>query len=158
MDQKQTSENLSQFLTSIGYIAIPFLENLAGQLLINVKINDVDGVYILDTGASQTVVDTKQFEKLKLKLNHEETSLTGGGVGAHSLENVPSYNNKIEINGFKIDDQLIAVMSLATAWEALALAGAHDEIFGIIGVDILKAGNAVIDFSSMTVYLKQPEL
>ena len=67
MDQKQTSENLSQFLTSIGYIAIPFLENLAGQLLINVKINDVDGVYILDTGASQTVVDTKQFEKIKVE-------------------------------------------------------------------------------------------
>ena len=91
-----------------------------------------------------------------MTLNYEETALTGGGVGAHSLENVPSYNNKIEINEFKLDGQLIAVMSLETAWQSLAQVGAHDEIFGIIGVDILKAANAIIDFSTMTVYLKQP--
>lgn len=159
MDQKvTTTENLTEFLTSMGYIAIPFRQNLTGQLLINAKINDVDGVYILDSGAGQTVVDTKQSDTLKLKLNYDETALTGGGVGAHSMENVPSYNNKIEINNFKIDNLIVAVMSLETAWESLAQVGAHDEIFGIIGVDILKTGNAIIDFSTMTLYLMQPYL
>ena len=157
MDQKvTTTENITQFLTSMGYIAIPFRQNVAGQLLINAKINDVDGVYILDSGAGQTVVDAKQLDNLKLKLNYDETALTGGGVGAHSIENVPSYNNKIEINNFKIDNLIVAVMSLETAWESLARAGAHDELFGIIGVDILKTGNAIIDFSTMTLYLMQP--
>lgn len=157
MDQKlTTTENVTQFLTSLGYIAIPFRQNAAGQLLINAKINDVDGVYILDSGAGHTVVDAKQLDTLKLKLNYDETELTGGGVGAHSIENVPSYNNKIEINSFKIDNLVVAVMSLDTAWESLAQVGAHDELFGIIGVDILKTGNAIIDFSTMTLYLMQP--
>lgn len=157
MDQKVTiTENLAQFLTSMGYIAIPFSQNVAGLLLIHAKINDVDGVYILDTGAGQTVVDAKQMDTLKLKLNHDETALTGGGVGAHSIANIPSYNNKIEINNFKIDNLIVAVMSLETAWESLARVGAHDEIFGIIGVDILKAGNAILDFRTMTLYLMQP--
>lgn len=157
MDQKVTStENVTQFLTSMGYIAIPFRQNVAGQLLINAKINDVDGVYILDSGAGHTVVDAKQLDTLKLKLNYDETELTGGGVGAHSIENVPSYNNKIEINNFKIDNLVVAVMSLDTAWESLAQVGAHDELFGIIGVDILKTGNAIVDFSTMTLYLMQP--
>ncbi|HET6767050.1 MAG TPA: hypothetical protein VFH08_06620, partial [Chitinophagaceae bacterium] len=95
IDQKgTTTEKVTQFLTSMGYIAIPFRQNITGLLLINARINDVDGVYILDSGAGRTVVDTKQMNTLKLKLNYDETVLTGGGVGAHGLENVPSYNNK----------------------------------------------------------------
>ena len=157
MDQKvTTTENIAQFLISMGYVSIPVRQNVTGLLLINAKINDVDGVYILDTGAGQTVVDTKQLDTLKLKLNYDETLLTGGGVGAHSIENVPSYNNKIDINNFKMDNLVVAVMSLETAWESLARVGAHDELFGIIGVDILKTGNAIIDFNTMTLYLMQP--
>ena len=159
MDQKvTTTESIAQFLTSMGYIAIPFRQNVAGHLLIDAKVNDVDGVYILDSGAGRTVVDAKQLDSLKLTLNYDESALTGGGVGAHSIENIPSYNNKIEINNFKIDNLAVAVMSLETAWESLALVGAHDELFGIIGVDILKTGNAIIDFSTMTLYLMQPSL
>lgn len=156
MDQKvTTAENITQFLTSLGYIAIPIRQNAAGQLLINAKINDVDGVYILDTGAGTTVVDTRQSGTLKLKLNHDEAELSGGGVGGHGIENIPSYNNKIEINDFKIDNLAIAVMSLESAWESLATAGAHDELFGILGVDVLKSGNAIMEFNKMTLYLKQ---
>ena len=55
-----------------------------------------------------------------------------------------------------MDNLIVAVMSMETAWESLARVGAHDELFGIIGVDILKTGNAIIDFSTMTLYLMQP--
>lgn len=149
------SESITQFLTSLGYAAIPFRQNVAGQLLINARINDVDGLFILDSGAGQTVVDSKQMENLKLELKHDEAALTGGGVGAHSIENIPSYNNKLEIDNFRIDNLVVAVMSLETAWESLSRVGAHDVLVGILGVDVLKTGNAIVDFSSMTLYLKQ---
>ena len=159
MEQKpSTTESTTQFLTSKGYIAIPFRQNVAGLLLLNAKINDVEGVYILDSGAGQTVVDSKHLDTLKLKLNYEEAALTGGGVGAHGLENIPSYHNKLEINQFKTDNLVVAVMSLETAWESLAQVGANEELFGIIGVDVLRTGNAIIDFSTMTLYLMQPNL
>jgi len=158
MNQKvKISEQKTQLLNSLGYIAIPINQNIAGQLLINAKINDVDGVYILDTGASTTVIDTSQIKTLQLKLNNDEAELTGGGLGAHGIENIPSYDNKIEISNFKIDSFLVAVMSLETAWASLASIGANDILYGIIGVDILKIGNAIIDYGTMTHYLIQPE-
>ena len=158
MNQKvKISEQKTQLLNSLGYIAIPINQNIAGQLLINAKINDVDGVYILDTGASTTVIDTSQIKTLHLKLNNDEAELTGGGLGAHGIENIPSYDNKIEISNFKIDSFLVAVMSLETAWASLASIGANDILYGIIGVDILKIGNAIIDYGTMTLYLIQPE-
>ncbi|MBL7822128.1 MAG: aspartyl protease family protein [Saprospiraceae bacterium] len=158
MNQKvKISEQKTQLLNSLGYIAIPINQNIAGQLLINAKINDVDGVYILDTGASTTVIDTSQIKTLQLKLNNDEAELTGGGLGAHGIENIPSYDNKIEISNFKIESFLVAVMSLETAWASLASIGANDILYGIIGVDILKIGNAIIDYGTMTLYLIQPE-
>lgn len=116
-------------------------------------INGTDGAYILDTGAGQTVVDSKQAEKLKLTVNHADVVLTGGGVGAHGLENIPSYNNSIEISNFRMENLTVAVMSLETAWQSLESVGAYDELYGIIGFDVLKAGNALIDYGTMRLYL-----
>ncbi len=156
MESKELNKDkIPQLLTSLGYTSIPLRQNIAGQLIMTAKINDVDGAYILDTGAGTTVVDSKQANTLKLKLDHEEAVLTGGGVGAHGMENIPSYNNTIEIINFKINNLTVAVMSLETAWQSLASVGAHDELFGIIGFDILKSGNAIIDYGTMTLYLIQ---
>jgi len=156
MDTKtHSTDNVSFLLISMGYLVVPIAQNIAGQLIINVKINGVEGLYILDSGAGQTVVDTKQCENLKLKLNTEDATYSGGGLGVHSIETIPSYNNTIEINGFKIDTLPVAVMSLASAWESLAVIGAQEVLFGIMGVDLLTAGQAIIDFNTMTLYLKQ---
>jgi predicted aspartyl protease len=155
MNHQASTESITDLLTSMGYHAISIRQNAAGHLLINATINDVDGVYLLDSGAGQSVVDAKQAATLKLILNHDELEYTGGGIGAHGLENVPSYNNKLELNGYKIDNLVVAVMSLDTAWESLAQVGAHDVLFGILGVDVLKPGKAIIDFDSMTLYLLQ---
>lgn len=124
-------------------------------MLIDAKINEVTGVYILDTGAGTSVVDAKQVDTLKLKLNHDETELTAGGVGGHGIENVPSYNNTIEINSYKMDNLAVAVMPLDSAWESLTSIGAQEKLFGFLGVDILKAGSAIMEFNTMTLYLKQ---
>lgn len=149
-----TAESTSHFLVSQGYTAIPIRQNIAGHLLIDARINDVEGVYILDSGAGRTVIDSTRVDALKLKLSHDEVQSTGGGFGGHGVENVPSYGNTISIEGFKMNDLAVAVMPLSTAWESLAQVGANEELYGIIGVDVLKAGSALVDFSTMTLYLK----
>ena len=151
----QSTENISSLLISMGYLVVPIAQNIAGQLIINVKINGVEGLYILDSEAGQTVVDTKQCENLKLKLNTDDATYSGGGLGVHSVETIPSYNNTIEINGFKIDTLPIAVMSLTSAWESLAVIGAQEDLYGIMGVDLLRAGEAILDFNTMTLYLRK---
>lgn len=148
-------DKVPQLLASFGYNTVPIRQNAAGQLIIDAKINTVAGAYILDTGAGTTVIDSRQVDTLKLTLNHKEALLTGGGVGAHGMENIPSHHNTIEIGSYKLSNLSVAVMSLDTAWQSLASVGAHDELFGIIGFDILKSGNAIIDYGSMTLYLIQ---
>jgi predicted aspartyl protease len=158
MDANELNADIiPQLLTLLGYTAVPVRQNIAGQLIIDAAINDVAGTYLLDTGAGTTVIDAKRAEKLKMKLNQEDAVLTGGGVGAHGMENIPSYNNTIQIADFKIKDLAVAVMSLDTAWQSLASVGAHDELFGFIGFDILKSGNAIIDYGTMTLYLIQQQ-
>ncbi len=148
-------DKIPELLTSFGYTTVPIRQNTAGQLIIEAKINSVAGSYILDTGAGTTVIDAKQADTLKLILNHQETAFTGGGVGAHGMENIPSHNNTIEIGNYKLSNLSVAVMPLDTAWQSLASIGAHEELFGFIGFDILKSGNAIIDYGSMTLYLIQ---
>ncbi|MBK9107585.1 MAG: clan AA aspartic protease [Saprospiraceae bacterium] len=148
------SEILPPKLSAMGYTAIALHQNIAGQQLIHAKINNVEGVYILDSGAGHTVVDSRQIETLKLDLRQEEAQFTGGGFGAHGIENVPSYGNKLEIGNFKMDNLVVAVMALDSAWESLAHIGAKEVLFGFIGVDVLKSGNALLDFSTMTLYLQ----
>lgn len=153
---KQTSGFLSlrDFLTSHQYIAVPLRQNIAGLLLVKATINGQEGEYILDTGAGQTVIDDCQVSPLNLILNHLEMEHTGGGVGAHGIENIPSYNNVLNMNGFILNDFTVAVMTLNTAWQSLAAVGAHDTLFGIIGFDVLDRGKAIIDYSSRTLFLK----
>lgn len=55
-----------------------------------------------------------------------------------------------------MDNVAVAVMSLQSAWDSRVAVGADDELFGIPGVDRLKSGNAVLEFSPLTLYLKQP--
>ncbi len=148
-------DKVPELLTAFGYTTVPIRQNIAGQLIIDAKINSIDGSYILDTGAGTTVIDVKQIDTLKLILNHQETVFTGGGVGAHGMENTPSHNNAIQIGNYKLSNLSVAVMPLDTAWQSLASVGAHEELFGIIGFDILKSGNAIIDYGSMTLYLIQ---
>lgn len=147
--------DINKILMQSGYVPITIRQNVAGQLLIDAKINNVLGTYMLDTGAGRTVIDEKQIELLSIKYDHEEGELTGGGVGGHGIQNFPSYGNVVEINDVKLENISVAVMSLASAWESLASVGANDELFGILGVDILKAGNAIMEFGTMTLYLKQ---
>jgi len=149
-------QSTADFLTSRGYVAIPVRQNIAGHLLVGATLNDVEGVYILDSGAGRTVIDATRLDLLKLKLNHEEAEATGGGLGGHGVENVPFYGNTLKLGSFTLEDLPVAVMPLSTAWESLAQVGAYEELYGIIGVDVLKAGSALVDFDSMTLYLKQP--
>lgn len=148
-------KSTAEFLASKGYVGIPIRQNIAGHLLVSAAINDVEGVYILDSGAGRTVIDTIRVDTLKLKLSHDESEATGGGFGGHGVENVPSYNNTIRIGGFSMDELAVAVMPLSTAWESLAQVGAYEELYGIIGVDVMKAGSALVDFETMTLYLRQ---
>jgi predicted aspartyl protease len=148
-------KELQMFLFEKGYLAIPILQNAAGLLLIHVTINGVQGLFILDTGAGETVITTGKADHLKLVLQEDSTTQTGAGAGGLGLEVTLSNGNHVEIGQYIVMDFTICVMSLDHVNQAFAQAGIEEEFFGVIGVDILKPGKAVIDYGEMTLYLLQ---
>lgn len=146
--------NLNEFLTQRGYHAIPFVQNAVGHLLIEVVVNGIPGLFILDTGAGSTIVDLLHVERLGLTLNREGSTFGGAGAGGQGMEVIPTSGNKVEIGAYIKDDFPISVMSLfGHLTQAFAEAGVHEELAGVIGVDILYPGKAVIDYDTMHLYL-----
>lgn len=149
---KNETRDIAAFLSEKGYDVIPIQQNTAGLLLINVKVNGIEGLFILDTGAGVSVVDSRQVSRLQLTLQKDDTTFTGAGAGGQGLEVIPSIGNKIEIGNHTVNDFTLSVMSFEHVSQALTQAGC-EEFSGVIGVDILKPGKAIIDYSTMTLYL-----
>lgn len=146
------TKDISAFLLQKGYDAISIRQNAAGLLLITVKVNGIEGSFILDTGAAVSVIDSSHANRLQLALQKDNTSFTGAGAGGQGLEVIPSRGNKIEIGNHVITDFMLSVMSFEHVSQVLTEAGC-EEFIGVIGVDILKPGKAIIDYSTMTLYL-----
>jgi predicted aspartyl protease len=145
---------LNAFLIKKGYHAIPFTQNAVGHLLVELIVNGEKGLFILDTGAGNTIVDTKHASRLQLALQTDSTSFDGAGAGGQGLAVIPTEGNKLEIGTYILPDFPLCVMSLFEhVIETLAKAGVHEELSGVLGVDILKPGKAVIDYSGMVLYL-----
>ena len=146
------TKDISAFLSQKGYDAIPIRQNIAGLLLITVKVNGIEGLFILDTGAGVSVIDSSHANRLQLTLQKDSTTFTGAGAGGQGLEVIPSNGNKIEIGNHIVTDFTLSVMSCEHVSQVLTQAGC-EEFLGAIGVDILKPGKALIDYSTMTLYL-----
>lgn len=150
--RKKQATDITAFLSQKGYDVIPIRQNAAGLLLITVKVNGVEGLFILDTGASISVIASSHASRLQLTLQNHNANFTGAGAGGQGLEVIPSEGNTIEIGNHMVTDFMLSVMSFDHVSQALTQAGC-EEFLGVIGVDILKPGKAIIDYSTMTLYL-----
>jgi len=149
---------LNAFLCQKGYHAIPFTKNAVGHLLVDVIVNGVKGIFILDTGAGNTIVDTNHADRLQLILQKDNTNFDGAGAGGQGLEVIPSKGNRLEIGSYVIPDFTLCVMTLFEhVSQALAKAGVHEDLSGVIGVDVLLPGKAIIDYNEMMLYLLPDE-
>lgn len=152
--QNDSGESLKEFLANKGYYTIALEKNIAGHLVVNVEINDVKGNFILDTGASTTVIHNEREHYFKLNVDKNSASNEGAGAGANNITVMTSKNNIVELVDYKIENFDIALMNLEHVNIALKQLGEQEEIDGVIGADVLKISEAVIDYSNLVLYLK----
>lgn len=132
------------------YITVPLKLTATNHLEIKAKINGVKGVFILDTGASNTCVG---FDKLThFKLTSKASEIKAAGAGAIGMETHISSKNRIKIGKWKNKKIKIILFDLTHVNQALE---AHNvtQVDGIIGADILKQTKAIIDYDKKRVYL-----
>lgn len=135
-----------------GYHKIPLKNNGAGHFKLNAKINGVSGSFILDTGASHTVIDDLAAEKFALTFS-SRASKDAGGLGESAMKTRKCTGNVIEIKGLKLQKAVLIAIDLSHVNNALAKSRS-EKIDGVIGADILKKHKALIDYSEKALYLK----
>lgn len=143
-------KSLKKFLTSKNYISIPLVLTETNHFEISAKINGVSGRFILDTGASNTCVGMDKIDFFKMV--SEVSEIKAAGAGATEMETLVSSKNKIQLGNWKKKKQKIVLFDLVHVNEALT---SHNSlpVDGIIGADVLKKGNAVIDYDKKSLYL-----
>ncbi|HIB47110.1 MAG TPA: acid protease [Flavobacteriaceae bacterium] len=144
--------DLRSLLEKDGFYRIPLKKLQTGHYKFHAKINNIEGDFILDTGASTSCIGVKFITFFSL-LN-EESDIKAAGAGATNMLTQLAKNNSLGVGKLQLKNIDFVLFDLSHVNEALAQA---DEIpvHGILGADILKKHRAVIDYGRNCFYLKQ---
>ncbi len=143
--------SLKKLLKEKGYHRIKLGYTKTNHLEVVARINDIEGVFILDTGASSTCVGLEAIEHFELLA--EDSDIKAAGAGATDMLTQIAQKNRIEIKGWKKKKVDLVLFDLKHVNEALINHKA-EKVHGIIGADILKKGKAIIDYKNKALYLK----
>ncbi len=143
--------SLKKLLKEKGYHCIKMKYTKTNHLEVVAKINNIEGNFILDTGASSTCVGIESIEHFELL--SEDSDIKAAGAGATNMLTQISQKNRLQINDWKKKKVDLVVFDLKHVNEALTNHKA-EKVHGIIGADILKKGKAVIDYKNKALFLK----
>ena len=76
------AQNIGSLLRSEGYIAVPLRRIGSGLDTVKLGINGAQGTFLLDTGASNSVIDTRAVPKFKISsrdLRGSDVAIGAGG-------------------------------------------------------------------------------
>jgi len=143
--------SLKKLLEEKGYHRIKMKFTKTNHLEVVAKINEIEGNFILDTGASSTCVGIEAVEHFQLL--SEDSDVKAAGAGAANMMTQISQKNHLQINKWSKKKVDLVLFDLKHVNEALVNHKA-EKVHGIIGADILKKGKAVIDYKNKALYLK----
>ncbi len=144
---------LRKYLESKNYTRIKLHQLKSNHFWLKATINGKKGRFILDTGASNTLVDTQLNQFFKLKSEPSEVKVTG--AGAVDMDSAISKKNVLKIGKWTRKKSLIVLFNLTHVNTGLSNLNI-DPVDGIIGTDVLKKGKAIIDYEKKYLYLKLP--
>jgi hypothetical protein len=145
-------ENLYSVLKDENYKKIKFKISRTQHLLIKAKINGIEGIFILDTGASNSCVGFESIPTFLLNAKKSKTKASGAG-GTGMFTQIAKKNN-IQIGKWEAVDTVFVIFDMSHVNEALLQHHAK-VVHGIIGADLLQKGKAIIDYYNHCLYLKQ---
>ena len=146
-----TELNLKEFLLGKGYTKIKLKLTKTNHFEIKATINGVNGLFILDTGASSSCVGFEAVETFKLRA--KDSDIKAAGAGAIDMLTKISRKNTIKIGQWEKDKLALILFNLTHVNTALLNHNAQP-VDGIIGADVLKKGKGVIDYEKKYLYLK----
>lgn len=135
---------------------IPFkkveISNTGIHLFVKVKINSKPALFVLDTGASQTVMDQSRLAHFLPTQKKRKTGSVSSGLGTNTMESHAATIKSLKIGDLLLQEFEVVLLNLNhvnQTYGSLKL----NEIDGILGSDILNDYNGVIDFKNAIIKL-----
>lgn len=144
--------NLKRILIRKGFCEIKLKKINTNHFELKATINDINGRFILDTGASNSCLSATLAKKFKLAVKDSETKATG--AGATGLDTQISEQNELKIGKWYFAGFNLVLLDLTHVNTALTEHNAKS-VHGIIGADILEKGEAIIDYKCKRLFLKK---
>lgn len=141
---------LKDFLESKKYKKVKFKILKTQHLVVKAKVNGASGLFILDTGASNTCLGFESIEKFDLK--PEKSTTKAASASSADMYTKVAKGNKVQLSTWKTTDFNLVIFDLSHVNQVLSTYGV-DSIDGIIGADILLKGKAIIDYTNHYLYL-----
>lgn len=123
------------------------------HLFIDCIIGRKKARFLIDTGASKTVMDkgeVQKYVKLKEIVLHEAHSI---GLGAQNMQTEITFIKTIKLNQVKLTNTEVAVLDLAHVNQTYQMLKIP-QIAGVLGSDLLLKLNAVINYPKKQLKIK----
>lgn len=143
---------LKSILLNQGYSFFKLKKTVSKHFVVKAKINNINGIFIIDTGASNSCLGLDEIDLYHLKLSH--TDKKAAGAGSTNIETQISRQNSLKIENFEIKNLTLVVIDLKHINMAL-IEHKTPPINGIIGADVLQKYFAIINYKDKTLYLRR---
>lgn len=131
-------------------VEIVELEEYSYHILIPVLVDGkYDGFFVVDTGASKTVVDTNFIGDFEIA-DIESGEMTSGGLGGEIPDLQIAVIESVSFGDFVINKPHVAVIDLDNI-NAMYQRHCNRKINGLLGSDILVKYKAVIDYDKSVI-------
>ena len=143
-------------LCLLGFTAIPLREaRSTGHHLVTATVNGRQGVFVLDTGANLSVIDSDHVAHFGLAEARGRPGGATGLGGSNSARQVPI--DSLAFGPVKLRQRRMVVTDLGSIGDALAPLAPGGAVHGLIGQDVLKEHRAVIDVERPLLYLVEAD-
>ena len=145
------TQSLKDYMEAAGYDLIHLKKLPSGHDVVNAKINGVEADFILDTGASVTIVDLAYQDDFNISGQPVEQDVSAG-VGGEVLFETYTIST-LSVDGHETTLNQVYVTNVNAVLSALSQF--HDKpLKGIIGQDFLLGGQGVIDVAAEDLYIR----
>lgn len=141
---------LSGFMAHQGFVAVPLTKLRTGHETLRLRLNGVDGLFVLDSGAGGTVVHSASAAKFGLTSKVESGKAFGAGSAA--IETSAYKVESFEIGNTALAVDRVVVLDLGSVVTQLKAVNGVD-VDGVVGQDVLTRFKGVIDVGNQTLYL-----
>ena len=145
---------LTQILPARGFRRHSLRRNEVGHFVLEGSLGHETIDILLDTGASNTILDLEWARSRGIPL--VKTGQRGGGAGSTEMEIYSLGDVPLVLDGLPVRSDGIFALDMSHVNSGLARKGAAP-VTAVIGADVLSHHEAVIDYATASLYLRHPD-